>query len=196
MIFRWRHQILSEGKKIYDLTMTSSGKAATTSITDNGEVQIQFWNPSNGVLVDEIVLMAKINVETIQAVFYHVQDVYIVESLENGVKVQSYDLKSGKEAQPVIQYDNIGDCLKTASTFVCLSSDKNGVHYTSLPLEKTSKMTISPLKWIPETSEVEEFTLVDNLDAIKLTYTQKGQSNMLLLRFTDGQVSDSKIYEK
>ena len=187
---------MSAGKKIYDLTITSTGRAATVTVSDNGEAQIHFWNPSNGILVEEIALVAQVDIENIQTVFIHGQDVYTVESFGRGVKVQCYDLKTGKEARSVISYDDVYNCKHTDSMFVCLSSDNRKVRYTSLPLEVISDLSSSPLESIPESSMIETFSTVDNMDAIKVVYAHGETSDALLIRFAEGHITDVKTYER
>ena len=176
--------------------MTSTGRAATVSVSDNGEAQIHFWNPSNGILVEEIALVARVDTEHIQSAFIHGQEVYTVESVGSGVKVQSYDLKTGKEAKSVINYADVHNCQHTESMFVCLSSDNRKVHYTSLPLELISDMKYSPLENIPVSGIIETFSNVDNADAVKLGYTHGETSKVLVIKFAEGQITDVKTYER
>ena len=98
--------------------MSSSGKATTVSVANNGEVQIHSWNPSNGILTEEVILSTLVNVETVQSAFINGDNVYIVETNENGIEIQSYDLKTGKEAGVNVHLNNMHQCLSTQSLFV------------------------------------------------------------------------------
>ena len=180
---------MSEGHKIYDLFLTSAGKVATVGVTSTGEVEVHYWNPSNGVLVDEIVLASKVGIENIRTVFIRGEEVYVVESYGNSVKAQSYDLKTGKESQAVIngEYEGIAQCSATESALVCLSTEQH-VYYTQLPLQSTSKMNLLSLQNFPGTSKVEKISSVQNTDALRLQYIQDSISITAFISFKNGEV--------
>ena len=146
-------------------------------------------------MVDETILVGRVNTAIAHSAFIYEEEAYTVELLEDSIKVQSYDLKTGKEEGPVARYNtHMDNCLKTESTFVCLSLNNREIHYTTLPLETSSKWNTVPLSSLAvlESSTVEDLSTVDNVDAVKLTYNQEKTSNILLLSFKDGEISGSK----
>ena len=158
-------------------------------------MQVHSWNPSNGVLYDEVNLASLINVEAVQSAFINEDNVYVVESIENGFKIQSFDIKTGKEAEPKITLDDMKECVSTHSLLACLSADLKSVHYTSLPLEG-SKMEQLKLNSIPDSTDVDTISAVDHTNSIVLKYKGKTASNILLLSLVDGKLSEGKLYER
>ena len=55
-------------------------------------MQVHSWNPSNGVLYDEVTLASLINVEAVQSAFINEDNVYVVESIENGFKIELHNI--------------------------------------------------------------------------------------------------------
>ena len=184
---------MSEGHKIYDLFLTSAGKVATVGVTNTGEVEVHYWNPSNGILVDEIVLASKVGIENIRTVFIRGEEVYAVESYGNSVKAQSYDLKTGKESQAVIngEYEGISQCSASESALVCLSTEQHA-YYTQLPLQSTSKMNLLSLPIFPGTSKVEQISSVPNMDALRLQYIQESVYRTAIISFKNGEVESQE----
>ena len=174
--------------------MTSSGKTTTISSTSNGEMQVHTWNPSNGVLYDEVTLASLINVEAVQSAFINEDNVYVVESKENGFKIQSYDIKTGKEAESKLTLDDMKECVSTNSLLACLSADKKSVYYASLPLEG-STMELK-LNSIPDSNDIDTISAVDYTNSVVLKYRGKSTSNILLLSLVDGKLSEGKSYER
>lgn len=173
----------------------SSGKATTISVSSNGEVQIHLWNPSNGILVEEVTLNTLINVETLQSAFINEGLAYIVESRENGIEIQSYDIKTGKEAGVKAKMNGMQECVSTQSLLVCLSKDKRSIHYKSLPLEDSDLNQLEPNS-ISESSIIEKISAVDNTNSITLRYSSGTSSNLMLLSLVDGRLSETKLYKR
>ena len=186
---------MSEGKRMYDLALSSSGKATTLSAAGNGEVQIHSWNPSNGILIDEVTLPTLINVEAVQSAFINEDKVHVVESKESGLRIQSYDLKTGKESETKIDLNNLKECVHTDTLFACLSMDERSVHYASLPFEE-SKLDQLTLTSIADTNDIESISAVDDTSSVVLKYKSKTTSNILLLSLIEGKLTEGKSYER
>ena len=186
---------MSEGNRIYDLAMSAAGKATTVSVANNGEVQIHIWNPSNGVLMEEVVLSTLVNVETIQSAFINGDNVYVVDTNENGIEIQSYNLKTGKEAEANVHLSNMHECLATQSAFVCLSSDKRSIHYSSIPFEGAEMKQLT-LSSIPASSTIEKISALDHTDSVSLKYSNGKASNLLLLSLVEGKLSETRSYQR
>ena len=158
-------------------------------------MQVHSWNPSNGVLYDEVTLASLINVEAVQSAFINEDNVYVVESIENGFKIHSYDIKTGKEEEPKIILDNMKECVSTNSLLACLSADKESVHYTTFPLQG-SKMEQLKLNSIPDSNDIDTISAVDHTNSVILKYKGKSTSNILLLSLVDGKLSEGKTFER
>ena len=190
--------------------MTSNRNAATLTVADSGEVIIHSWNPTKGILVDETFLQAKINHAIFHSAFIHQTEAYIVETLETGIKMQPYDLKSGKESRPAatlsLEMESIrnkkNSCRATESAFVCLSLHNGIIYYSPLPVEMPAKMNAIPLSSLDvlDSNIVEDFYNVDNLDSVALKLNSKSghkdTASLLLLSFKNGQLSGSKSLKR
>ena len=192
------------------MSLTSSGNAATITVTDIGEVIIHSWSLTKGILVDETFLVGRINQATFHSAFIHGTDAYIVEILEEGMKMQPYDLKSGKESRPAatfsMEMESIrkteNSCRATESAFVCLSPHNGIIYYSPLPIEMAAKMNAIPLISLDvlDSNIVEDFYNVDNLDSVALKLKSKSghkdAGSLLLLSFKNGQLSGSKSLKR
>ena len=151
------------------------------------------WQNSRAAKEPAHVLASKVSIENIRTVFIRGEEVYAVESYGNSVKAQSYDLKTGKESQAVIngEYEGISQCSALESALVCLSTEQHA-YYTQLPLQSTSKMNLLSLPMFPGAGKVEQISSVPNTDALRLQYIQESVSRTAIISFKNGEVESQE----